>query len=68
MNEELIQRAVAIFNDGHSMIVVDDHCYVIMNWNGETWVRSAWIFKEALGVLKSLPDDPDDALLVSEDK
>jgi len=63
------ENVVAILNDGYSRIVVDDSCYVIKN--GEKY--SSWIFKEALDVLKLLPNDPnvalrDKILVVSDEK
>jgi len=51
------QRIVAEFNKGYSHIAVDDHCYVLLN-GGEP---SHWLFKEALQVLRRLPENPDDA-------
>lgn len=61
-------RVVAVFNNGNSVIVEDDHCYVIRNWSGtrQRWGWSAWIFPEALKVLASLPDNPDDARTIRE--
>lgn len=59
--KNLPERTVAIFNKGNTVIVVDDSCYVIRNWNGKEFGTSAWIFPEALEVLKSLPDRPNDA-------
>ena len=47
---------VAEFNDGCSHIIVDDGCYIIVN--GEKF--SPWIFREALAVLKTLPENPKD--------
>ncbi len=58
-------RTVAILNNGDTAIVVDDHCYVVRNWNGNEWGWSAWIFCEALAALKALPDNPDEAATVS---
>lgn len=54
-------RTVAIFNDGHSVFTVDDHCYVLKNRHGSKWLQSSWIFKEAIQKLKELPENPDDA-------
>ncbi len=48
--------SVAVFNKGYSRIIIDDHCWVIMN--GEKF--SAWIFPEAAKILKHLPIRPDD--------
>ncbi|MFA5154565.1 MAG: hypothetical protein WC554_18620 [Clostridia bacterium] len=62
MNKNYPERTVAKLNDGNTIIVVDDHCYAIRNWDGKEWGFSAWIFKEALSILKILPDNPDDAL------
>ncbi len=58
---ELPEGAVAVLNEGNTVIVVDDHSYVIENWNGTVWGTSAWIFPEAVLVIKGLPDNPDDA-------
>lgn len=55
------RNTVAVFNNGHSIITVDDHCYVIKNRHGSKWILSGWIFKEALHELKKLPTNPDDA-------
>lgn len=49
---------VAILNDGYSVITVDDGCYTIRNFSDNEWRFSAWIFPEALEILKRLPDDP----------
>jgi len=61
-------KTVAILNNGNSVITVDDRCYVIRNWNGEEWVATPWIYKEALNILKDLPDNPDDAERIEEPK
>lgn len=55
---KLPNNTVAILNDGNTVITLDDHCYCIQNWNGERWGYSAWIFQEALEVLKTLPGNP----------
>jgi hypothetical protein len=55
------ERTVSVFNNDNSVIVVDDHCYVIKNRKDSGWGISAWIFKEALSVLRTLPENPDDA-------
>ena len=61
-DENLPENTVAVFNDGNSVIVVDDHCYCLKNKNDEgRWGFRAWIFKEALDVIKAMPDYPDDA-------
>ena len=55
--------AVANCNEGNTHIVVDDSCWVIYNnyyLNGGGF--SAWIFPEALEVLKKLPNSPRDYL------
>ena len=57
------KQTVAILNGGNSVIVVDDHCYAIRNWDGKKWGWSAWIFTEALRVLRTLPENPDEAEL-----
>lgn len=54
-------QTVAIFNDGFSVIVVDDHCYCVKNRKDDDWAFSAWIFREAIDALRDLPDDPDEA-------
>ena len=61
-DKTLPENTVATCNEGNTAIVVDDHCYAIRNWNGKEWGFSAWIFREALEVIKTLPDNPDDAL------
>lgn len=61
-DKNLPDRTVAVLNEENTVIVVDDHCYVIKNWNGKEFGRSAWIFPEALKVLKNLPDNPDIAV------
>ena len=58
------QTTVAIFNNKESVIIVDDHCYVINNQVGREWKTSAWIFKEALEELRKLPQNPDKAVLL----
>lgn len=61
-------RTVAVLNNGNTVIVVDDHCYVIRNLKcDDTWGWSAWIFKEALVVIKTLPENPDEALCIDMD-
>jgi hypothetical protein len=45
---------IATFNDGNSHIIVDDHCYVIVNKTGDYYDFSPWIFPKALEVLKGL--------------
>jgi hypothetical protein len=59
-------KTVSILNNGNSIITVDDHCYVIRNWTGQEWVSTPWIFKEALNILKDLPDNPDESERVEE--
>lgn len=62
MNERTLPDGIiALLNNGNTAIVVDDSCYVICNWNGSDWGKSAWIFSEALEVLKDLPENPNDA-------
>jgi hypothetical protein len=63
-------KTVAYLNNGNSKICVDDHCYVLLNRIGgidgvnEVWRYSSHIFKEALAALRTLPENPDDALEV----
>lgn len=57
---------VKILNEGNSIIVVDDHCYVIRNLVDGEWRHSAWIFREALDALKELPDNPDNAVYIGD--
>lgn len=63
--------SIATLNDGYTDIIVDDGCYVIVNGGIHEHADpnkkgrgkfSAWIFKEALVVLKTLPENPNDAL------
>lgn len=54
-------RTVAVLNKGGTVITVDDGCYVIKNKTSKGWGRSAWIFVEALEVLKTLPANPREA-------
>ena len=49
-----IAVSVATFNDGYSNIIADDNCWVIVN-GGK---MSEWIFREAMEVLKQLPNTP----------
>lgn len=60
--ENYPERTVAVLNDGNTVIVVDDHCYVIRNrgLNNE-WGWSSHIFYEASQLLRKLPVNPDDA-------
>jgi hypothetical protein len=46
--------AYAEFNGGSSHVVVDDGCWVVLN----DGVPAAWIFPEAMAVLRQLPDSP----------
>jgi len=56
MNQkEYPERTVAVFNNGSSVIIVDDGCYVILNHGNGEWGSSAWIFPEALIELQKLP-------------
>ena len=48
------KRTVAVFNNGNSVIVVDDGCYAIQNYGKGEWGWSAWIFPEALIELQKL--------------
>ena len=48
--------AVAEFNNGYSHVVVDDHCWVVVNGG----YPSAHLYREAMAVLKQLPDHPND--------
>ena len=48
--------SVAEFNGGYSHLIEDDHCWLVVNGGG----TSAWIFEEAVEVLKQLPNSPDD--------
>lgn len=59
-----VNNVVAILNDGNSVIVRDDHCYAIRNLIDGEWKWSAWIFKEALEVIKNLPENPDNAVIL----
>lgn len=59
--------SVASFNGGDSHFIVNDGCYVLVNKQvqGASLGRfgmSAWLFKEAVEVLKALPSDPRVAL------
>ena len=54
-------NTVAVFNEGCSVFTVDDHCYVLHNWSGKEWKPHAWLFREAVGILRGLPIHPDDA-------
>lgn len=47
--------SVAEFNDKYSNIIVDDHCWCIVN-DGR---MSNYIFPEAMKILKKLSDSPD---------
>jgi len=47
---------VCQFNDGYSHIGIDDHCWLVLN-GGK---KSAWIFPEAVAILKALPSSPDE--------
>ena len=50
------ESTVAVLNQGHTVIAVDDGCYVVRNRKEDgTWGFSSWIFPEALEVLKQLP-------------
>lgn len=60
----LPENTVAAFNDGCSVFVVDDNCYVLMNWTGTKWKSSKWIFPEAVQVLATLPEAPSQAPLL----
>jgi|Deesub1362B_J571_1020462.scaffolds.fasta_scaffold25853_1 hypothetical protein len=42
------------FNDGASCFVMDDNCYVLMNYVNGEWVKSAHLFKAAVEVLNKL--------------
>lgn len=59
------ESTVAVFNGGDSVFTVDDHCYVLQNLGGSlwepAWVKSEWLFVEALMVLRTLPAHPDEA-------
>lgn len=50
--------SVVNFNNGYSHIVIDDNSYAILNGNDTDY--SAWIFEEAMQVLKQLPNNPKD--------
>ena len=60
------EETVALFNEGNSVIIVDDHCYVVKNWNGDKWGNSSWLFKEAILEIRNLPIDPDQAVRIDE--
>ncbi|MDD5589217.1 MAG: hypothetical protein PHP92_04135 [Candidatus Nanoarchaeia archaeon] len=47
--------SVAEFNEKCSHIIIDDHCWNIIN--GDKF--SSYIFPEAMSILKKLPDSPD---------
>jgi hypothetical protein len=53
----LPENAVALFNEGRSVFVVDGNCYVLKNWTGAKWRSSRWISPEAASVLVNLPAD-----------
>lgn len=50
-------RIVAELSRGYSHIAVDDHCYVLLNGGR----MSAWWFREALDILRTLPENPEGA-------
>jgi len=60
------ENAVAIFNDGASVFVVDDGCYVLKNLIDGEFKNSSHIFGEAVEVLLQLPENPRDALRKNE--
>ena len=64
MQNDLPESAVAVLNNGNSAIVVDDGCYCVKNRTEKGWGLSAWVFPEALQVMKGLPDDPRAASLI----
>ncbi len=44
-------------NGGRCQISIDDHCYVLrLKQEDGTYKQTAWIFKEAFNVLKTLPE------------
>lgn len=50
------EETIATFNDNNSHIIVNNHCYVIVNRGRDgKYDISSWIFPEALEVLKNLP-------------
>ena len=53
-------QVIVEFNNGTSIIAIDDNCYVIYNLNNNQWRMSSWIFPEALEILKTLPNNPSD--------
>ena len=56
--------SLAVFNNGNSHIIEDDHCYVVVNRHYDKGERTnlfkptPWIFPEALEALKRLPPPP----------
>lgn len=60
------ENAVAIFNDGASVFVVDDGCYVLKNLIDGEFKNCSHIFGEAVEVLLQLPENPRDALRKNE--
>jgi hypothetical protein len=67
-------KTVAYLNNGNSKICVDDHCYVLFNRLGalglrkDMWSYTSHLFGEALAVLRTLPENPDQALAIDPDK
>jgi len=54
----------AQFNNGYSYIIIDDGCYQIVNGNAV----SSWIFREAIAVIKDLPENPKDLLHLTREE
>lgn len=58
-------NTIAVLNNNNTVIVIDDHCYVLMNRIDDTWRNTSYIFAEANRVLQTLPLDPDHALFLA---
>jgi hypothetical protein len=56
---------VAVLHGGDTLIIVVDHCYSILDWNGFDWRSSSWINFDVCKALKELPDCTDYAKLYS---
>lgn len=51
----------------HSVIVVDDGCYAIMNYTDGVWRFSRHVFQEAVAAMRDLPENPRDAAFIPKD-
>ena len=59
-------NTIAVLNNNNTVIVIDDHCYVLKNKIDNKWLNTSHIYAEASRILQTLPLDPNHALFLCQ--